>query len=102
MHKNIVQFGPGDRQLHPKFGHATLVALDVIVEALKPALPDVRYVVRRVRTNKTPIEDGDARFPNWNECAFDVGGPFGKFLSPVTHEKQPPYEMRLPEAGSSN
>jgi hypothetical protein len=59
--------------VQPQRGAAGLEAVEVVVEAEEPALPDMRHVVGGVRVQEAPVEDRDLRVLGRHVLPVDVG-----------------------------
>ena len=60
---------------HAQLGHPPLEPVEVVFQTEEAAPPDVGHVVGRVRAQKAPVEDGDARLAHRHERAVDEGAP---------------------------
>jgi hypothetical protein len=62
-----------DTRIEPQRRAAGFEAVEVVAQPEELALPHMRHVVRGVRMQEAPVEDGDLRVFGSDELAVDIG-----------------------------
>src|SRR5918997_1148510 len=74
LDEELPDLRPAVRRAHAQPRHSPPEAIQVILEPEEAAPPDVGHIVGRVRAQKSPVEDRDARLGHGHEPPVDEGG----------------------------